>query len=67
MQTRIKIAGMSCEHCVRRVTRALEGVKGVKAVRVNLKSGEAVFERPEAVSMEEIRKAIEDAGYQVTV
>lgn len=66
MQTRIRITGMSCEHCVQRVTRALQGVKGVKGVRVNLQSGEAVFERPESVSMEDIRKAIESAGYGMT-
>ena len=67
MQTRIRITGMSCEHCVQRVTKALEGVKGIKKVRVNLQSGEAVFERPESVSLEEIRKAIEGAGYGATM
>lgn len=66
MQTRIRITGMSCEHCVQRVTRALQGVKGVKSVRVDLQSGEAVFERPESVSMEDIRKTIESAGYGMT-
>lgn len=67
MQTRIRITGMSCEHCVQRVTKALEGVKRIKKVRVNLQSGEAVFERPESVSLEEIRKAIEGAGYRATM
>lgn len=66
MQTRIRITGMSCEHCAQRVTRALQGVKGVKGVQVDLRSGEAVLEHPEPVSMEEIRKAVESAGYGVT-
>ncbi len=63
--TTIKISGMSCEHCVKRVTKALESLPGVKNVKVSLKSGEATFERPENLSVEEIARAIEEAGYKV--
>ena len=65
MKTRIKVSGMSCGHCVQRVTKSLEGLPGVKNVKVDLKSGEAAFDKPDAVSMDDIRKAIEKAGYQV--
>jgi copper chaperone len=42
---KLKIEGMSCDHCVRAVTRALEGVAGVERVReVNLAHGEALIE-----------------------
>ena len=58
---------MSCEHCVNRVTKAIESIAGIKNVQVDLKSGEATFDKPETVSMEEIVKAIKEVGYGVEV
>jgi len=63
--TTVKISGMSCEHCVKRVARALESLPGVKNVRVSLEKGEATFEQPEGLSLDEIVRAIEEAGYRV--
>ena len=40
----IKIKGMSCQHCVMAVTRALSAVDGIKDVKVDLKSGIATYE-----------------------
>ena len=37
MKMQLIIGGMSCEHCVRAVTQAIEKVDGVKSVKVNLK------------------------------
>ncbi len=37
----IKISGMSCQHCVRAVTQAIESVAGVESVAVDLASGQA--------------------------
>ncbi|HHI97115.1 MAG TPA: heavy-metal-associated domain-containing protein [Thermodesulfatator atlanticus] len=62
---RIKIAGMSCEHCVKRVTKALESLPGVTNVKVSLSTGEATFEAPPELSLEEVAKVIAEAGYQV--
>ncbi len=63
---RIKIEGMSCQHCVKSVTQALNSLPGVSGVRVSLEDREAVFESTEEVDMELVRKAVEDAGYRVT-
>lgn len=63
MKDSIKITGMSCDHCVRRVTKALEALEGVTDVRVDLEAGVATFERSGTVSREDIRKAIQEAGY----
>jgi copper chaperone len=61
----VKIEGMSCDHCVRAVTRALEKVPGVvRVLEVNVARGQAVVEghpAPEAIA-----KAIEEAGYVAT-
>lgn len=64
--TTIKIQGMSCEHCVKAVTRALSAIDGVTDVKVSLEKNEAVFESSGNVDMEIIKKAVEDEGYKVT-
>lgn len=64
-QITLRISGMSCEHCVKRVTEALSKLSGVKNVQVDLSSGTAIFEKPENLSFEEIARAIEEAGYRV--
>jgi len=63
--TTIKISGMSCEHCVMRVTKALSSLPGVKEVKVDLQSGTATFDKPEKVTLEEVARGIEEAGYRV--
>ncbi|MGA1864486.1 MAG: heavy-metal-associated domain-containing protein [bacterium] len=61
----IKIKGMSCKHCVMTVTKALNGIEGIKDVKVDLEKGEATFDETKPVDMEIISDAIERAGYEV--
>ena len=61
----IKIRGMSCQHCVMAVTKALSGVEGIKDVKVDLKNGTATFTEDKAVSPERIAEVIRKAGYDV--
>ena len=65
MKKYAKIKGMSCEHCVARVTNALNEIDGISYVKVNLKKGIAVFDADEDVKNQEIIDAIEDAGYEI--
>ncbi|MDZ7814861.1 MAG: SO_0444 family Cu/Zn efflux transporter [Planctomycetota bacterium] len=59
----LNVRGMTCEHCVKAVTRAIEKVDGVKSVRVDLESGIASVEgNPE---VEKITKNVEELGYTV--
>ncbi len=62
---KIKIQGMSCQHCVMSVTKALGSIPGVKNLKVDLVKGEASFENTQNVAPENIRKAVEEAGYAV--
>ena len=62
---KIKITGMSCQHCVKAVTEALEDIDGIENVSVNLKGGEATFDEKGSVDMDVVRKKVEDAGYEV--
>jgi copper ion binding protein len=65
MKTTLKIKGMSCEHCVKHVTQALEGVKGVKSAKVSLKNNDAVVKHDEGTSLEAMKAAVVEAGYEV--
>ncbi len=65
MKKTIKIKGMSCQHCVMAVTKALESIEGIESVSVNLEEGEAAFEERKTVDRDEIAKKVRDAGYEV--
>jgi len=62
---KIKIKGMTCQHCVMSVTKALGSLPGVKSLKVDLVKGEAAFENTQSVSRASVKKAVEDAGYTV--
>ena len=62
---KIKIQGMTCQHCVMSVSKALNSIPGLTNVRVNLVTGEATFENTQNISLDKIRQAVEDAGYKV--
>jgi copper chaperone len=61
----IKIKGMTCNHCVMAVTKALEKIDGVKNVKVDLAKAEATFDEAKPVDMEAIKERIRKAGYDV--
>lgn len=63
-QMTMTIDGMSCGHCVAAVTRALEGVTGVKVERVAIGTATVAYD-PSATSAAQITEAVEDEGYAV--
>lgn len=61
----LKIGGMSCQHCVKHVTEALQELPGVVAVEVDLAGGKATVQIEEAYfNLDEVAEAINDAGYE---
>lgn len=58
------IEGMSCDHCVRAVRKALEEVEGVTVESVEIGRALVGYD-PDVVSREEIAGRIEDEGYTV--
>ena len=62
----LNVEGMMCQHCVAHVTEALEGVRGVKNVRVSLEDGTAKVDAGSLVKDEVLEQAVVDAGYKVT-
>ena len=67
MKTTLHIEGMSCDHCVRHVKDALEEIGGVKSVSVSLADKRAVVEHDTDLIFDVLKKAVEDADYQVIV
>ncbi|MDP2973342.1 MAG: copper ion binding protein [Deltaproteobacteria bacterium] len=65
MASVLKVKGMSCQHCVMSVTKALSQLEGIQNVQVDLTKGEVRFENTKAVATDQIVKAITDAGYEV--
>lgn len=65
MATTLKVKGMSCQHCVMSVTKALGQLDGVRNVQVDLAKGEVRFDNTKEVATGKIEKAIADAGYEV--
>ncbi len=64
--TRLKIEGMTCNHCVMAVKQALEAIPGVSGrVEVTLKPGAAVVEGD--ASPEALVAAVAEEGYLATV
>jgi copper ion binding protein len=61
----LKVKGMSCQHCVMSITKALGQLDGVKNVNVDLQKGEVHFENTKGVASAQVEKAITDAGYEV--
>ena len=65
MKKTIKIEGMMCSHCTGRVDKALNALDGVTAT-VSLEDKAAYVTVDGAVTDEELKKAVVDAGYEVT-
>jgi copper chaperone len=64
-ETTIKIEGMSCQHCVMAVKKAIAGLKGIDQADVTV--GNATVKYDESnVKKEEIEAAIEKTGFKVS-
>lgn len=65
-KVKLKIDGMSCQHCVKTVTDALTEVAGVQRAKVNLRKGEAVVRFDETRTATNVLKtAVTEAGFEV--
>lgn len=59
----LQVEGMSCGHCVGRVTKSVQALDAAATVDVDLKSNLVRVET--AVDLASVKSAIEDAGYPV--
>lgn len=63
MKLNLKIDGMGCEHCIKSVKEALEGVNGVKVLDVKIGSAEVEVENDSVLN--KIKEKLDDAGYDL--
>ena len=63
MKLNLKINGMGCEHCIKSVREALEGINGVKVLDVKIGSAEVEAENDSVLN--KIREKLDDAGYDL--
>jgi copper chaperone len=63
--TTVTVAGMSCGHCATSVREEITDIPGVRAVEVDLVSGNVTIDSDDPVETAAIKNAVEDAGYQL--
>ncbi len=64
MKKVVKIKGMTCEHCQKRVENALNKLPGISA-DVNHKKDQAIVSVSGAWNEDAVRSAVSEAGYEV--
>lgn len=63
-EIRINIDGMTCQHCVMRVKKAIESLPGIQDVAVEIGIASVSFDAS-AIQQKEIEEAIVRAGYSI--
>ena len=68
MQTvTLEISGMTCGGCVRSVGNVLKALDGVASAEVSLERRSAVVDYdPQKVGVEQLKRSVEEAGFEVT-
>jgi len=62
----LKVAGMACAGCSGAVEKALRNLGGVSLARVDLAKKTAFVEfNPKTLSLEDMKNAVQGAGYKV--
>jgi copper chaperone len=60
----INIEGMSCQHCVMRVKKAIEGLAGISGLSVEVGSAKVTFDESK-IQQADIENAVVKAGYKI--
>ncbi|HTJ76243.1 MAG TPA: heavy metal-associated domain-containing protein [Acidimicrobiales bacterium] len=63
--TTLLVDGMTCDHCVASIRKAVGGVDGVTDVAVDLPTGQVTVTADTNPDPEALRTAVEDAGYDL--
>ena len=66
IKTVLTVEGMSCKHCVKAVTTAVTALPGTGGVLVDLSAKTVTVEyEPSVTSVDDIKRRIEDQGYEI--
>lgn len=61
----LKVEGMECAGCEKRIQNAVSNIAGVKEVKANHENGTVVITVKNGVDVEEIKNKINDLGFEV--
>jgi copper chaperone CopZ len=61
----VRIAGMTCESCVKLSTMKLKKLPGVQQVSIDLKTGDTSITSETSLSLEQLQQALVDTHYTV--
>ncbi|MEK6200823.1 MAG: heavy-metal-associated domain-containing protein [Desulfobulbaceae bacterium] len=61
--TKIKIKGMSCQHCVDSTRKSLEAIAGISNIQIDLARNEATFDGK--VDIQTVKEAITKIGFEL--
>lgn len=64
-ESKIKVEGMACQNCAKRITLALEKIAGVKNVVVDLENKLVTVKYDDQSTLEDLKLQIEKQGYDV--
>ena len=60
------VTGMTCVSCANRVESSLKKINGVEFASVNLATESAFLISEKEISLESVKKAVEEAGYGIS-
>jgi copper chaperone len=63
-EVNLTIEGMSCQHCVMRVKKAVDQLPGVSKADVNVGTAKITYDEAR-IKKEDLEKAVEGAGYKI--
>jgi copper ion binding protein len=63
--TTYRVEGMTCGHCVAAVTQELSKLPTVTNVDVQLDTGAVTVESDAPLAVDEVRAAVDEAGYEL--
>jgi copper chaperone len=61
--TQFKVADMTCQHCVRSITTALQPIAGIRGIHADPDTKLVTLDVEDTVDKNAIANAIRDAGY----
>jgi len=63
-EVNLAIEGMSCQHCVMRVKKAVDQVPGVTKAEITVGAASITYDESK-IKKEDLEKAVENAGYKI--
>ncbi len=61
----LNVEGMSCNHCVMAIKKTVGAIQGVENIDIDLKVGTVSVQHGDGVNLEQLKEAIQGAGYDV--